>query len=119
MKVGAVPTDLCGHVEIFPAAHLKAPFPSGTPSFLFKKIQSDGTEWLFGAVMELLDRDDIFDGQSSRAILHCWTDVVAEEVSEGAELVIWYNKRELGRASVDGVVHVEPHAKASHRDPTV
>jgi len=103
-----VPTDLHGRVEIFPTAHLKAPLPSGTLSFLFKKIEGDGAEWVFGASMELLDRHDIHDGQSSRAILHCWTDVVAEEVSEGTELVIWYNKRELGRAFVDRVLHVEP-----------
>lgn len=95
-----MPTDITALIQILPTARLKRPFTSGTPSFLFKKANPNGNEFVFGANLELLDRADIHDGQTSRAVLHCWVEISIDDVPEGTELLIWYN-REIGTARVD------------------
>jgi hypothetical protein len=49
----------------------------------------------------------VLDVLVERYRLFSWTDVVAEEVPAGTQLVVWYNNRQLGNVFVDEVVHVE------------
>ena len=92
-----------GHIEIFADATMKGPHPSRTPSFIFKKGQRDGSEAMFGAALDLLDRDSIFDGQSSAVVLHCWRPEPRQLVSPGDELVVWY-AQDIGTLRIDEVL---------------
>lgn len=93
-----------------PDAHLKVPFPSGTPSFLFKKVLTDGTEYTFGATMDLLDWAEIFDGQSAQATLHVIGDLPPTEFHERTEIEISYNLRSLGTVSIQEVVYEDSNS---------
>jgi hypothetical protein len=102
-----VPTKLRVLVKIFEEAHLRASFPSGTPSFLFRKTLANGEEYVFGATMDLDDRDEIFNGQSSQAILHVIGNLPESDILPGAEWAIYYNRRDIGKMSVIEVLSAE------------